>query len=49
MECIADNKIPEANMCPTGVLSAPGGPHVCLMNLAVRDVVTTRVRFGDNE
>ena len=49
MEYIPDNKVPEANMGPTWVLSAPGGPHVGLMNLAIRDVVTTRVRFGDNE
>ena len=29
-----DNKVHGANMGPTGVLSAPVGPHVGLMNLA---------------
>ena len=31
-----DSKIHGANMGPTWVLSAPGGPHVGLMNLAIR-------------
>ena len=31
-----DSKIHGANMGPTWVLSAPGGPHVGPMNLAVR-------------
>ena len=30
-----DNKIHGANMGPTWVLSAPGGAHVGLMNLAI--------------
>ena len=31
-----DNKVHEANMWPTWVLSAPDGPHVGPMNLAIR-------------
>ena len=31
-----DNKVHEANMGLTWVLSAPGGPHVAPMNLAIR-------------
>ena len=31
-----DNQVHEANMGPTWVLSAPDGPHVGLMNLAIR-------------
>ena len=44
MECqhngpvIPDSKVPGANMVPTWVLSAPDGPHVGPMNLAIRDV-----------
>ena len=34
---IQDNKIHGANMGPTWVLSAPGGPYVGHMNLATRD------------
>ena len=30
-----DSKVHGANMEPTWVLSAPGGPHVCLMSLAI--------------
>ena len=30
-----DSKVHGANMGPTWVLSAPGGPHVGLMNLAI--------------
>ena len=33
-----DSKVHGANMGPTGVLSAPDGPHVGPMNLAIRDV-----------
>ena len=33
---IPDSKVHGANMGPTWVLSAPGGPHVGPMNLAVR-------------
>ena len=38
---IPDSKVHGANMGPTWVLSAPDGPHVGPMNLAIRDV------FGD--
>ena len=43
MECInhcrdPDNKVHGANMGPSWVLSAPDGPHVGLMNLAIRGV-----------
>ena len=38
-EPIPDSKVHGANMGPTWVLSAPGGPHVGLMNLAIRDVI----------
>ena len=31
-----DSKVYEAHMGPTRVLSVPGGPHVGLMNLAIR-------------
>ena len=34
-----DSKVHGANMGPTWALSAPGGPHVGPINLAVRDVV----------
>ena len=34
--CNPDNKIHGANMGPTWVLSAPDGPHVGPMNLAIR-------------
>ena len=36
---IPDNKVHVANMGPTWVLSAPGGPHVGPMNLAIRDLI----------
>ena len=36
---IPDNKVHEANMGPTWVLSAPGGPHVVPINLAVREIL----------
>ena len=32
-----DNKVHGANMGPTWILSAPDGPHVGPMNLAIRD------------
>ena len=32
---VLDSKFHEANIGPTWVLSAPDGPHVCPMNLAV--------------
>ena len=34
---ILDNKVDEANLGPTWVLSAPDGPHVGPMNFAIRD------------
>ena len=37
-----DNKVHEANMGPTWVLSAPDGPHVGLMNLVIRAVFSTK-------
>ena len=36
---ILDNKNHGANMGPIWVLSAPGGPHVGPMNLAIRDSI----------
>ena len=36
---IPDSKVHGANMGPTWVLSAPDGPHVGPMNLAIRDDV----------
>ena len=36
-DTILDNKDHGANMEPTWVLSAPGGPHAGPMNLATRD------------
>ena len=41
---IPDSKIHGANMGPTWVLSAPDGPHIGPMNLAVRDVVEIHSR-----
>ena len=38
---IPDSKVHVAHIGPTWVLSAPGGPHIGPMNLAIRDV------FGD--
>ena len=35
---IPDSKVHGANMGPTWVLSAPDGPHVGPMNLAIRDI-----------
>ena len=37
---IPDNKVHEANMGHTWVLSAPAGPHVGPMNLAIRDSIS---------
>ena len=34
-----DSKVHGANMGPTWVLSAPDGPHVGPMNLAIRDII----------
>ena len=36
-DAIPDNKDHEDNMGPTWILSAPGGPHISPMNLAIRD------------
>ena len=33
----SDNKVHGVNMGPTGVLSAPDGPHVSPMDPAIRD------------
>ena len=33
-----DSKVHGANMVPTWVLSAPDGPHVSSMNLAIREI-----------
>ena len=38
-EPIPDSKVHGANMGPTWVLSAPDGPHVGPMNLAIGDVI----------
>ena len=40
-----DRKVHGANMGPTMVLSAPGGPHVGPMNLAIRDDISTPFAF----
>ena len=40
-----DKKIYGANMGPTWVLSAPGGPHVGLMNLAIWDIAQCHGMF----
>ena len=40
-----DNKVHGANMGPTWVLSAPDGPHVGPMNLAIRVVANTYSRW----
>ena len=38
---IPDSKARGANMGPTWVLSAPDGPHVGPMNLAIRDIAVS--------
>ena len=43
---IPDSKVHGANMGPTRVLSAPGGPHVGPMNLAIRDALMLRLASG---
>ena len=40
MNHIPDSKVHGANMGPTWVLSAPDGPHVGLMNLAIRNMLS---------
>ena len=37
VDSIPDSKVHEANVGPTWVLSAPDGPHVGPMNLAIKD------------
>ena len=39
IERVPDNKVHGATMGPTWVLSAPDGPHVGPMNLAIRGVL----------
>ena len=39
VDVIPHNKVHGANMGPIGVLSAPDGPYVGPMNLAIRDVL----------
>ena len=39
-----DNKVHVTNMELSWVLSAPGGPHVGRMNLAIRDVLNIRFK-----
>ena len=45
---IPDSKIHGANMGPAWVMSAPGGPHVGPINLAIRDDINVvkRMKFG---
>ena len=45
---IPDSKVHEANMEPTWVLSAPDGPHVGPMNLAIRDVSSFSEKMPQN-
>ena len=40
-----DSKVRGANMGPTRVLSAPDGPHVGPMNLAIREVFDLDARI----
>ena len=42
-----DSKVHGANMGPTWVLSAPDGPHVGPMNLAIRVVICEKVNIMD--
>ena len=39
IEHIPDSNVHGANMGPTWVLSAPDGPHVGPINLAIRDIL----------
>ena len=41
-----DSKVHVAHMGPTWVLSAPGRPHVCPMNLAIRDALSMQQPGG---
>ena len=47
LRAIPDNKVHGTNTGPTWVLSAPDGPHVGPMSLAIRDVSTTRTVTND--
>ena len=38
IENVPDSKVRVANMGPTWILSAPGGPHVGPMNLVIMDI-----------
>ena len=40
---IPDSKVHGTNMGPTWVLSAPDGPRVAPMNLAIRDITNTAI------
>ena len=42
---IPDSKVHGANMGPTWVLSAPDGPHVGPMNLAIRDTSASNINI----
>ena len=42
----ADSEVHGANMGPTWVLSAPDGPHVGPMNLAIREVMIYKYNIG---
>ena len=44
---IPDSKVHRANMGPTWVLTAPYGPHVGPMNLAIRDAIRENTAVGD--
>ena len=46
---IPDNEVHGGNMGPTWDLSAPDGPHVGFMNLAIRDDEDEREHIGDEE
>ena len=41
-----DSKVYEANMGPTWVPSAPGGPYVGTMNLAIREAINKQQRLS---
>ena len=41
------SKVIGANMGPTWVLSAPDGPHVGPMNLAIRDNLHVKVKYAN--
>ena len=43
---VPDSKVHGANMGPTWVLSAPDGPHVGPMNLAIRDSLYQPIEAG---